>query len=250
MLEGTQLCLFPLKCVCGHADPEFNYSPLPFGCTDSVCLHSIPQLKPQMLTTHSPERCFPFSVLTQSPTSFLKHPQWQCFTGSDRQPSSSFTSSHILLLYHSLRSRSCFSHSLLSNLWLQLQLPFPPLTLPSSLLCTFSNTITSFLKCGTANTSPDDAQSFVGFSICSCTEGQWFWKIVINGSKTSFLSCSCLSWVATIFYVPLYLILIFSPVITMVIRNSLHTGSSSGSLIFCCPFRANIYFTSIPFETK
>lgn len=126
MLEGTQLCFFTLKCVCGHADPEFNYSPLPFGCTDSVCLHSIPQLKPQMLTTHSPERCFPFSVLNQSPTSFLKHPQWQCFTGSDRQPSSSFTSCHILLLYHSLRSRSCFSHSLLSNLWLQLQLPFLP----------------------------------------------------------------------------------------------------------------------------
>lgn len=244
MLEGTQPCLFPLKCVC--VDLQTLNLTTSLSHLDVLTVSAFTasrDYKPKMLGTHSPERCFHFSVLNQSPTSFPKHPQCQCFTGSDREPSSSFTSSQILLLCHSLGSRSCFSHSLWSNLWL-LQLPFPPFPLPSSLLCTFSNTITSFLKCGTASTSPDDAQRFVGFSSCCCTEGQWFWKTIINGSKISFLSCSCLSWLATIFCVPLYLILIFSPVVAMVICNSLHTGSS------CCPFQANIYFTSIPFETK
>lgn len=69
-----------------------------------------------------------------------------------------------------------------------------------SLLFIFSNPTTSFSKRGVPHTFLDDAQSCVGFSGCWCAAGQSFWKTVSNGSKISFLSCSCLSWDAKIFY--------------------------------------------------
>lgn len=78
MPEGVQPCLFCLTCVCvyGPAEPEFDYSPPPLDLltmSASTIAHSKDH---QVLITHSPERCCHFSILIQSPTSFLEHTSW------------------------------------------------------------------------------------------------------------------------------------------------------------------------------
>lgn len=69
-------------CVCGPAAPEFDYCPPPLDLL-TMSASTISNIKEHhVLTTHSPERCFHFSISIQSPTTFLQHTQYQYFMGS------------------------------------------------------------------------------------------------------------------------------------------------------------------------